>query len=230
MKKLLVFCLTLILVSVIGLTAFAIDGAFVSSSELNQAPTLISVVPTGSNTNIVNSGNTVVIVPYGLRNTLNDQLKANMDKAYSDIVSNKDLTKLNWNLVDIAAKNQVSGTNLAVSNLFDLHIKNDDGTIVLSNGQTYNILLSNETAKNFVCLMKLNNSGSWEIVKDAKLLNNNLSFTFDYAAPYAVVVNNTVSTSSPKTGDYDFNALAIMTALSALAFLGLALTSKKQID
>lgn len=195
MKKLLVVCLTLILVSALSLTAFAVENNFVSSRSLEQAPVILTFKPIGTNTSNSTTNSTLKVVPYGSRDTLPAQLKSNIENAYNDITSNADITKLNSELIDIAKKNSLNPSNLAVSALFDAHTEDSSGAVV-SKDEKCTVALSSKTANGFVALMKLNSNGTWETVKDAKLTNNKLTFTSKDSASYAIVVDNTKNDAS----------------------------------
>ena len=227
MKKLLVVSLTLILLAAISLTAFAADNNFVSSRALEQAPELVSFLPSASNTGTQNSNNTLKIVPFGKRDTLTPDLKANIENAYEEISGKQGQSQFNGVINNLAKNKNLKPSNIAVSNLFDIHTEDENGNIV-SSGDYYTLTLSSNDAKNFAGLIKRNSDGTWELVSDAKVDGNKLSFTFTGSAPYAILVNNTANTVSPTTGDSNVNVILLITVFSALVFSGVILSSKKQ--
>ena len=225
MKKLLVICLTIALVATFGISAFA--AGFISSRSLEQAPQLITVKPAGGNTGTTSSNSTVRIVPYGNRSTLTPNLQANMEKAYQEINEKQDQSPISSVINTVAKGSNIKLSNIAVSNLFDIHTEDNSGNVI-ADGDSYSLTLSSSDAENFLGLMKRNSDGTWELVKDAKVEGGMLSFTFTGAAPYAILVNNTANSTAPATGDSNVYPILIITVLSVLAFTVVVLKSKEQ--
>lgn len=222
MKKILAICLMIMVLSM-GITAFAAPNGFVSSPSGNPAPTVDSFTPADDDCTAQ-----LVIVPYGERQELSETLLAIFEKAHSEITSAEDLTKLNADLAKIAADMDIKGENLAVSDLFDIHVTGCD----FHDGHLdFDIVLNADTLKHFVGLLHMNKDGEWELVKDAKVVNNGkqLHFSVETLSPFAVVVDTTSGTqSSPQTGDNSMIHIyvAIMIALIA-ALMVLAVKIKK---
>lgn len=220
MKKVLVLCLTVVLMMSMTITAFAAPGAFISSPTGNQAPGKIEFTPADDDCTA-----TLVITPYGDRTELPAALKALMDEAYKSIKDTTDLTTLNAALAKLAKDMKIKGSDLAVSDLFDIHVT---GCNYHEEHKEFDIVLSADTLKNFVGLLHMNKDGKWELVTDAKVINNgdHLKFSVDAFSPFAIVVN----TGKPaQTGDNSMIPLyvAIM-AVSALAIVAILVKTRKQ--
>lgn len=204
MKKVLVFCLVLVMALSVSITAFA-AGAFVSSPSRNDAPTLV-----GGKNESENCSAGLSINSYSDRNKLSDQDKKDIEQAYKDIATTDDLTKLNSDLSNLASQKNVKGTNLSVSDLFNVDYSNCDSH---DGHGKFSIQLSADTLDNFFALMRFDGK-DWHLVKDAKVENGNLVFTSEELGSFAVVVDAT----APKTGN------AVNIYLIVTVALGIALT------
>lgn len=217
MKKVLVLCLTLVMLFVFSVTALAAPNGFVSSPSGQSAPTLEDY----SNSDEDCKGD-VSITPYSNRDELNDDEKNTMNSAYDSIVDADDLADLNNELKALAEELGIPTDNLAVSDLFNVSYDCDshDG-----HGQ-FTITLKPETLQNFVGLMRFDGE-KWVLVKGARVTNNAtlLSFSLDEPSPLAIVVNaGAESIGSPQTGD----ALPwVYVALIAVSVIGLAIVLPK---
>lgn len=224
MKKVLAICLMMVMVVSLSVTAFAAPGGFVSSPSGNPAPTVVDFDPK-------NDGCTakLIITPYAERNTLPDDLKALIEKAYASIAESDDLTKLNSDLASLVAGKGIAADKLAVSDLFDAHITSCD---VHEGHVDFDITLKADTLKKFVGLLHMNKDGVWELVTDAEVVNNgeHLKFSVDSFSPFAIVVDTSSGTpDAPPTGDNSMiHIYAIIMAVSALAVIVIAVKSKKQ--
>jgi hypothetical protein len=221
MKKVLVVCLMMVMVLSMSVTAFADPDGFVVSPSKNPAPTIIEIVPDDDACTAQ-----LVITPYAARDTLSAELKALIERAYNEIRSTGDLTKLSDELAAIAKDKNVNGTDLAVSDLFDLHI---DGCLDHEDHVGNKVVLKADTLKNFVGLLHMTTDGQWELIENAKITENGkqIEFHVDSFSPFAVVVNN--GEGAPDTGDnsriYIYTATM---ALSGLAVVAIVLKTRKQ--
>ncbi len=211
MKKLVVFFLAICMIASLGLSAMAIEGGFISSPSGNPAPRIRRFVP--SNTECTAE---LTIVPYAQRDVLPADAKAEIESAYDAIKATKDPTTLSDELKDLAAQKQLVGEKLAFSDLFDLHVVGCDET-AHEEHRSFTIELEADTLKHFVALMHLDN-GQWDMIENAKVEGNVLSFQVDDFSPFAIVVDT--SADGPDTGDnshmYFFAAMAVLSAAAAI--------------
>lgn len=215
MKKVLVICLMMVMVVSMSVTAFAAPGGFVSSPSGNPAPTVVDFDP-----NDDDCPGWLVVTPYGDRHKLSDALRAMLEKAYNSIVNSDDLTKLNAELAKIAADKNIVGTDLAVSDLFDIHVTGCD---YHDEHVGFDITLDADTLSHFVGLLHMNKDGVWELVTNAEVVNDgeHLKFSVDSFSPFAIVVDTSSGTpDAPQTGDNSMiHIYAIIMVVSALAVI-----------
>ena len=224
MKKVLTICLMMVLVMSLTMTAFAAPNGFVSSPSEDAAPKLVSFTPSDDECTA-----RLVITPYGERETLPDALEAMMENARNQIVGSTDLTKLNADLAALAAKLKIKGEDLAVSDLFDIHVTGCN----YHDGHTdFDIVLSADMLKHFVGLLHMQKDGSWELVSDAKVTGNgeHLAFSVESFSPFAIVVETSGQGAEiPKTGDDNmFYVYAAIMAVSAVALVVIAVVTCKK--
>lgn len=230
MKKIMTIGLAVMLVLCMSVSAFAEPGGFVSSPSGNAAPTVLGFTPNNEDCSA-----DLKITPYSERDTLPAELKALLEKAYGDILNSEDLTKLCAALEKLAAEKGISGSDLAVSDLFMAYVTGCDK----HDGHTgFDITLGADTLDKFVALLQLNANGEWELIQNASVSENGeeLSFTAErLSTPFAIVVNTADSStgaddgSTPNTGDPDYGYLYIaLMAGSALAITALVVKSKKR--
>ena len=224
MKKVLAICLMMVMVLSMSVNVFAASGGFVSSPSGNPAPTVVSFKPSDDDCTAQ-----LVVTPYGDKHDLSDALRAMLEKAYNSIVNSDDLTKLNAELAKIAADKNIVGTDLAVSDLFDIHVTGCD---YHDEHVDFDITLDVDTLSHFVGLLHMNKDGVWELVTDAEVINNgeHLKFSVDSFSPFAIVVDtSSVTPDSPQTGDNSMiHIYAIVMAVSALAIVVITVKSRKQ--
>ena len=221
MKKVLVICLTVVFMMSMTLTAFAAPGAFVKSPSGNPAPGMIEFKPADEDCTA-----RLVITPYSDKHELPAALKALMEKAYNMIKGSTDLSTFNADLAALAKAKKIKGTDLAVSDLFDIHVTGCD---YHDEHVDFDIVLSADSLKNFVGLLHMNKNGEWELIKDAKVIANgeHLAFSVDSFSPFAVVVNTKANPS--QTGDNSMIPVyVVVMAISALAIVVILIKSKKQ--
>lgn len=218
MKKVFAVCLALVMMASMSITAFASNGGFVSSPSANQAPELTSYKNESSDCVA-----RIVLNSYSSSNLTGDA-RVQMDKAYNTIVASSDLSKLNTGLTDIAKKQNVKVSDLAVKDLFDVSHTECAGH---DNHGTFTIELAPETLNNYVCLMRYSNN-KWDIVSGAKITSDgkHLQFTTDVFGPFAIVVKTTNSGSeSPETGDNGI--VALLAVLMSASMLGICVVSRR---
>ncbi len=213
MKKILVFGLVLVMCLSMGLTAFAANGGYIQSPSKNKAPTVVEVTPETTTEGLV-----ITITPFAERSKLTGETAANFNEAHEDIVANKNIDALTPAVKAVAEKANVKVENLGVSDLFDVSANK-----ALTGAVT--IKLNAETAKHFVALLHYHND-TWEVVENASVKDNTLTFTVKELSPFAIVVDREKATvTAPLTGD---NGVASVVAVMALvSALGIVLVSKK---
>lgn len=223
MKKVLAICLMMVMVLSVSVSVFAAPGKFVSSPSGNPAPIVIDFDPSNEKCTAK-----LVITPYGDRDELPYALRAMIESAYKDIENYKDLTRLNADLAKLAANKNIEGKNLAVSDLFDIHVVGCD---YHDEHVGFDVTLDADTLNRFVALLHMNKNGAWELVADAKVINNgdHLAFSVDSFSPFAIVVDTTKgAASAPDTSDNSMiYVYAIIMAVSAVAIIAIAVIRKK---
>lgn len=233
MKKLLAICLSMVMVMCVSITAFAAPDGFVNSPSGNNSPEVEEFEPQDEECTAK-----LVVTPFSDKDSLSPTLKALFDKAYESIVNATDLTTLNAELAKLVEQMNIEAQNLAVSDLFDLHVTDCD----FHEGHfTFRIVLKSDTLENFVGLLHMTKDGTWELVPDAKVTNDGtcLEFSVESFSPFAVVVNNTEETGTsssstdPGTGEgimiYVYIAIAaICTTALVIIFVVLARKKRKE--
>lgn len=222
MKKLLVICLTVIMVTGMSVSAFAAPNGFASSPSGVPAPELISFTPSDEDCTAK-----LVITPYDDKQELPQELHDLMNKAYNTITTSDDLTKLNADFATLVKNKKLGTKNLAVGELFDIHVT---GCVYHEEHVDFDIVLSAETLSHFVALLHMNKDGVWELVSDAKVINNgdHLSFSVDAFSPFAIVVDTSSQITAPETGDSSNVRLYIaIMAACAVALIVVSVIRKK---
>lgn len=174
MKKLT--AILLVAVMVLSLTVYT-SAVFVESPSYTQDPTVVEIVPSGDDEH------EIVVTPYSKRkqNMLYDDIKE-LERAYNSINYAKTVADLHPSLSNDAAELGTSVKNLSVSTLFDVTCLKHDvcpGPVTIS--------LQSDSFKGFVKLLHYKNR-AWEVVDNASVSGNVLTFTADNFSPFAVVV------------------------------------------
>ena len=215
MKKVLVLCLTAVMIASMCVCAFADTGLFVKSPSTNKAPALekFEAVTEGCEAE-------VVVTAYADRASLSADKAAALESIYADVAAGK-TDALKDVFATLAADKKVAEKNLAIADLFDISNTDCDGH---NDHKGFEIELKVDTAKNFVGLVHYKD-GKWEVV-DATLSGSTLSFTVDSLSPFAIVVDSSKLPSD--TGDNSSIALWVMVlSASALAVVLVALKKKR---
>lgn len=203
-KKILTVIVLSLLALSLTLSVFAEDGAFVKSPSANLAP---EIVEGGSEDH--DCEEPLIITAYANRDELSADLKAKLEKVYSDVMNAKNLVSLCPELKDLANKRNISTAALEVSDLFD--ISDACGEV---KGK-FDIVLKAETLENFVGLVHYNN-GKYELIENAKITKKDgemhLSFSTDGLSPFAIVVDS--SDTEPVKNN---NAPIIILSVAAVA-------------
>ncbi len=219
MKKVFAICLALVMVLSLSVTVMAAPN-FIESPSNNRAPGIVD----WENENGDSTG-TIVVTPFGDRDNLSDEYKNEMQNAYDQIVNSDKLTDMFSGLENVITSGMLE-TDLTISDLFHIYYDTTDPN---AKPGKFDITLSTDTLQGFVGLIQFVD-GQWQIVTDAKVDGNNLSFTSDKLSTYAIVVDRTKAEStSPVTGAPTATYLAA-TVVFAVVCLGavVAVAAKKK--
>lgn len=223
MKKMFAVVLAMALMLTMSVSVFAAPGQFVKSPSLNDSVILVSF-DRGSE----DCTGELIITPYKERATLPADLKTLIEKAYGEIAGSNDLSTLNADLAAVAAAQNIAGPNLKVSDLFDVRY---EGCQNHGEGHSFDIIVKANTLHRFVGLLHMKQNGEWELIENAKVINNDeqLSFHVDSLSPFAIVVDTSeAGGDSPVTGNHnEIIVYGILMLVSALAIVVLVAKSKK---
>jgi len=212
MKKLFTICLALVMVLSLSVSVMAANN-FVNSPSNNRAPIIIECENESEDCTA-----SVVVTPFGDRDTLSDEQKKEFQDAYDQIVNADKLDDL-FNDLDSVITPGTIVENLTVSDLFNMHYT--DCNTHDEHGK-FKIELSTETLKDFVGLVQFID-GKWQTVTDAKVEDGKyLSFTVKDLSTFAIVVDRSkAETTSPVTGAPTASYILYI-AMASVAFVGLA--------
>ena len=184
-KKILTILALTLLVFSLTVSAYAADngvGSFVQSPSANQAPTLVEG---GSEEH--DCDEPLTITSYADREKLPEDLRKTIEDVYADIVGTKNLITLCPALKDLASNLGIPGTNLDISDVFD--ISDPHGKV----DAKFDIVLKAETLENFVGLLHYVD-GEYVLVENAKIEERDgekhLVFSTDGLSPFAIVVDS----------------------------------------
>lgn len=220
MKKVFAICLALVMVLTLNVSVMAAEDSFLNSPSNNRAP----IVEDFKNESEDCTAD-IVVIPFGDRDNLSTEEKAEIQKAYDDIIKTNDLTNLFSGLDSILAPGTLS-SDLSVSDLFQISYK--DCVDHVTHGR-FQITLSTETLKGFVGLVQIID-GEWVVVSDATVNGNKLSFSTDVPSIFAVVVDRTKAEStSPVTGApvANYVTAAAVVAILCVGALSVLVIKKK---
>ncbi len=222
MKKAISLTLALVLLVSLCLSAIAAPGSFIVSPSGRTTPILID-----SSNEAHDCTAELVVTPYSERDTLPEDSKQQIEDAYDSIAGTSDLTELNSDLADIAEDMNISGSALAVSDLFDISYYNCD---IHNEHGKFTIKLESEMLDSFVALMYWDGE-NWIIIEGAYVDEDGyLTFVTDKFGPYAIVVNTGAeNVEPPKTGDeFPWLYVVLMIASAAGLLVVFFLSRKKK--
>ena len=218
MKKVFAICLALIMVLTLNVTVFAANN-FVESPSNNRAPIIVDCENEDEDCSA-----SIVVTPFGDRDNLTDEERQELQDAYDQIVNSDKLTDMFSGAEDLLTPGMLE-TDLTISDLF--HIYYDNCGSHESHGK-FDITLSTDTLKGFVGLIQFVD-GEWQIVTDAKVDGNKLSFTADKLSTYAIVVDKTKAESkSPTTGAPTATYLAVAAAFAVVCVATVTVVATKK--
>lgn len=213
MKKVFAICLALVMVLSLSVSVMAATNNFVDSPSNNRAPIIVDCENESEDCVA-----TVVVTPFGDRDTLTEEQRKDFQDAYDQIVNSDNLNDL-FSGIDSVITPGTIVDNLAVSDLFNMHYI--DCNTHGEHGK-FKIELSTESLKGFVGLVQYVD-GKWQTITDAKVEDGKyLSFTADELSTFAVVVDKSkAETTSPVTGAPTASYI-LWFSMAAVAFVGIA--------
>ena len=227
MKKIVLLCAVMALCLTAIVPVSADPGSFVVSPSQRQAPEFVEATPEVECDNA-----SLTITAYGDRNDLPENLRKQIEAAYTAVAGAKDLGDLNGDLAALAAKLGLKVEDLSVSELFDIGCS--DCSDHDSHGY-FDITIASDFLKNFVCLLHYTN-GEWKIVDGATVSEDGkqLSFREKDFSPFAIVVSDIAPTvEEPGTNGVPV-VFWIIGGVGLVALVGggavaLSITKKKRV-
>lgn len=223
MKRVLSVVLMLLMLAGLTVPAFAAPGAFLESPSKRPVPEVVDFEPIGGH----ECNAKLVITPYVDRSTLSSFLRELIEDAYVEIVNSRDLATLNSDLAELANTLKVDTKDLAVSNLFDMHVVGCDEKC---DHTGFRVVIRTEEIDSFVGMLHMDHDGVWELVGDVNSVNaaNEIEIVVNAMSPFAIVVDTDPS-QPPQTGDSSLiNIYAIVMSVSALGAVGIFVFTKKR--
>ncbi len=218
MKKVFVICLALVMVLSLSINVLAAPN-FVESPSGNRAPIIVDCENEDEDCTA-----SIIVTPFGDRDSLSDEDRQELQEAYDQIVNSDKLTDMFSGIEDMLTPGMLE-TDLSISDLF--HIYYDDCDSHSTHGR-FDITLSTDTLQGFVGLIQFVD-GEWQIVTDAKVEGNHLSFTSDKLSTYAIVVDRTKAEStSPVTGAPTANYLTAAVVFAGVGLAAMAVVAAKK--
>ena len=183
MKKIITCLFVVLMMTSMLVTAFAANGAFVSSPSVIKAPELISY----ENSDDACTA-TLIICAYADRDQLSADKKAALEAAYNAIVGTADLADLAEEIGKLAKKLNIDSGVLAVSDLFDISYSDCEAH---EEHGTFTVTLKPHMLDNFAGLLHYKNS-EWVLVEHAEVSEDGVHLTFeeDELSPFAIVVHD----------------------------------------
>ena len=221
MKKFMALLLTMVMVLMLSVTAFAAPRSFVSSPSNNPAP-----IVEGSEALSEDCFGQIKITPYIDRDELDEEALKAIQEAYDQIAGNVNNEKFLKALQEIADKNKMNSEDLSVSDLFYVGYENCDQHIEKSH-KGFRVTLKVDTIKNLKGILGYYN-GEWVVleIESYDPVNGTVTFIVDKFGPVAFVVDKY---SPPSTGDNGMVTLWVMVALvSAMAMISTLVLPKRR--
>ena len=220
MKKIVVICLSLVMLFSLSMTAFA-AGMFVSSPSGNRVPTLVGYMNGSPDCSLE-----IKITAYADRDTLPDYDREQIENAYWQIVNAVEDGNDFYKAVEVVANDlEMSVSSISVSDLFDISAF---GCTNHGEHLGTTITLQSETFENFVGMLRLKD-GVWESIEilEYNKENNTITFYVEDFSPFAILVDNDGGGMPPKTND-GHNAYLWVMLTAAAGFMLVVVGMKKQ--
>lgn len=217
MKKLLAITLTLIMVATLSITAFAANGAFLSSPSNNPAPEILDF-----STETEDCYAELVVTPYADRDSLSEEARAAIEEAYKQIANAKDYESLQKALKAIADELGIDLSELSISDLFYIgYIGCEDH--ITDGHKGFTVTLKCDNIADLVGVLLFYN-GEWHQVQILSIDKEagTVTIFLEHFGPVAFVTSKYVP---PYTGDSSMAGLWV--ALAGVSAVALAVTTKK---
>lgn len=192
MKTFKIIALILAVIMILPISALAAGGNFVSSPSKEQAPEVDNFTSDKEDF----EGN-IVITSFAEREELAETQKEALTQAYNKIVEAKDVTEVAPKLAEKVTALGVKKEDVAVSNIFDINVEDNEGNTIEDHGKL-SITLSTEALEKFVALLHFKNN-EWTVVEGAEVKDGKITFSVDDLSPFAIVVE----AASESTGTAD---------------------------
>lgn len=218
MKKIFTFAAVLMIVLTLSVSAFAANGAFVSSPSKTLAPELIDAENASPDCEA-----DIVITSYADRTSLDEHALDELAAAYSEIASVEDLGSLSESIATLAENLGVSSEGFAVSELFDISYVDCDGH---QSHEEFTITFKPASVENLVAVLHYTDS-EWEIVP-SKVENGEVTIVTKLFSPFALLVHTDMPTEQPTAGALPWIIGGIVLLLIILAIILILLSRKKK--
>ncbi len=182
MKKIITFCLAVVMLMSVSMTASANFGGFVNSAFANLAPTLVS----GTNA-AEDCDAQLIITAYANRETLPEELREKIEEAFDILKTTEDFGDLSDEIGELAKNMGLDPKGLAVSDMFDIRMSDCDNHDLHGH---FDVTLAADALEHFVCLLHYHGD-FWHIVEGAEVTNGGTHLEFDAMefSPFAIVVD-----------------------------------------
>ncbi|MBQ8765750.1 MAG: hypothetical protein IJZ16_02995 [Clostridia bacterium] len=221
MKKIIAIILAITLTLVSGVSAFAVDNGFVESPS-NGSPTLDSYENEDPECDAE-----IIVTPFEDMDSLDEETKQALMDAYNEIVNR--LSSFLKALQRLAQLVGIDVSRLAVSELFDVSYYEAGGH---DGHGPFTITVKSKNLSNFVGLLHRHN-GEWEIVENATVSGDLLTFTVDDLSPFAIVVDtgnaDVEIPDTDTTADYTLQTLVCAAAVVGLTAVVAVIFKKKRV-
>ncbi len=181
MKTSKIVALILAIIMILPVSALAANDNFVSSPSKNQAPVVEEV-----KSDKEDFAGDIVITAFAEKEELGEEEKKVLTEAYDKIVEVEDITTLAENLSQKVEDLGVNKEDVAVSDIFDIKVVDNNNNIIADHGKL-TITLTAEALENFVALLHYKNN-VWNVVESAEIKDGKLEFSVDDLSPFAIVV------------------------------------------
>ena len=219
MKKFVtvVFAALILVTSVFA--AMAANGSFISSPSKSLAPVLVYAENESEECTAQ-----VVITSYADRATLGDKAEQLTD-AYAAIAGTKDLGTMSADIAALAEELNISSTDFAVSDLFDISYVDCDGH---EEHGAFTITIKPTTAENFAAMLHFTGS-EWEVI-EGEVENGEITFEAELLSPFAIMMHNGLPASSGNATAWIIAGVSLLIVLIIVILLLLSRKKKKTAE
>lgn len=222
MKKILTVLMVCLMLVSLSVPALAAPGAFVASPSNNAAPVLVETERTDKACTAY-----VSLYAYADRESLSDDLCAQLEQAYASVAGCQDLGTLNSAIAALAETLSITSAQLAVSDLFVLTVTDCDAH---EEHDAIMVTVKPHVLDNYAGVMYFDGS-SWSLVERSEVSEDGLQLTFEVKAPgsYAILVHDgSAVLPEPDENGNILLIIAIVAAIAAAGFFIIILLFKKK--